>query len=183
VCKCALSAIPCGRGLPPTSIGQGGGGEFTIAPHSFSYVWRYGVQCRGVDGRPGESCFWQSVMVCHVSVQEQLRGWRRGSLSSGRRACVSSRVGLMESRRSHSGGHGDVLSSWTPTVSGWCCSAQDGGTGSAATEETRLTGLTSRRRPVRVRYRCPYPFRGFHRPLLRVRSAGRTRVGGTVSQS
>jgi hypothetical protein len=32
-------------------------------PHSFSYVWRYGAQCRGVDGRPGESCYWPSVMA------------------------------------------------------------------------------------------------------------------------
>jgi hypothetical protein len=35
------------------------------------------------------------------------------------------------------------------------------------TEETRSAGLTSRRRPVRVRGRRPYPFRGFYRPLSR----------------
>jgi hypothetical protein len=35
------------------------------------------------------------------------------------------------------------------------------------TEETRPTGPTSRRCPARVRGRCPYIFRGFHRPLLR----------------
>jgi hypothetical protein len=28
-------------------------------PHSSNYVWRYGVQCHRVDGRPGESCFWR----------------------------------------------------------------------------------------------------------------------------
>jgi hypothetical protein len=42
-------------GLPHPFIGQGE--QFTIMPHSFSYVWRYGAQRRGVDGRPGESCF------------------------------------------------------------------------------------------------------------------------------
>jgi hypothetical protein len=47
----------------------------------------------------------------------------------------------------------------------------------------RLTGPTSRRRPVRARDMCSYPFRGFCRPLLRVRRAGRTSVGGTVSWS
>jgi hypothetical protein len=105
---------PAAGGLPPPFIGQGG--QFTIVPHSFSYVWRYGVQRHGVDDRPSESCFWQGVTVCPVSVQERLRGRRRGILSSGRRVCVSLRVGLMEGR--HSGGRGDVLSSWTPTALG-----------------------------------------------------------------
>jgi hypothetical protein len=150
-------------------------------PHSFSYVWRYGVQRHGVDGRPGESCFWQSVTACPVSIQERLQGWRCGSFSSGRRACVSSRVGLTEGRRSHSGGCGDVLSSRTPTTPGmvlqcpgWWCGSGDGRTGPMVTEETHLTGLTSRRRPVRARDKCPYSFRGFHRPLSRVRRAGCT---------
>jgi hypothetical protein len=35
------------------------------------------------------------------------------------------------------------------------------------TEETRSTGLASRRHPVRVRGRRLYPFRGFRRPLSR----------------
>jgi hypothetical protein len=159
-------------------------------PHSFSYVRRYGVQRHGVDGCPGESCFWQSIMACLVSVQERLRGWRCGIFSSGRRACVSSRVGLTEGQRSHSGGRGDVLSSWTPTAPGmvlqcpgWWRGSGDGCTRPMAMEDTRLTGLTSQRRPVRARDRCPYSFRGFHQPLSRVRRAGCTRVGGTVSQS
>jgi hypothetical protein len=159
-------------------------------PHSCNYVWRYGVQCHRGEGRPGESCFWQSVTSSLVSVLERLRGWRCGSFSSGRRACVSSRVGLTEGRRSHSGGCGYILSSWTPTASGmvlqcsgWWRGIGDGRTGPMATEETHLTGPTSWRRPVWVRDRRPYPFRGFLRPLSRVRRAGRTRVGGTVSQS
>jgi hypothetical protein len=32
-------------------------------------------------------------------------------------------------------------------------------------EETRSTGLTSRRRPVWARGGCPYPFRGFRVPF------------------
>jgi hypothetical protein len=87
-------------------------------PHSFSYVRRYSVQRHGVDGCPNESCFWQGVTACPVSVQERLRGRWCGGRSSGRLVCVSSRVGLMEGRRSHSGGRGDVLLSWTPIVLG-----------------------------------------------------------------
>jgi hypothetical protein len=117
-----------------------------------------------------------------------LEGSVVGSLSFGRRACVSSRVGLTEGWRSHNGGRGDVSSSWAPTTpgmvlqcSGWWRSGGDGRTGPMATEKTHLTGPTSRRHPVRVLDRRSYPFRGFCRPLLRVRRAGRTRVGDTVS--
>jgi hypothetical protein len=74
-----------------------------------------------------------------------------------RRSCVSSRVELTEGRRSHNSGRGDVLSSWTPTTPGmvlqcpgWWRGVGDGCTGPMATEETRLTGSTSRRRPVRA---------------------------------
>jgi hypothetical protein len=35
-------------------------------PHYFSYVWRHGKQYNGVDGYPGESGFWRSVMACLV---------------------------------------------------------------------------------------------------------------------
>jgi hypothetical protein len=159
-------------------------------PHSFSYVWRYGVQRHGVDGHPGKSYFWQSVMVCPASVQERLRGWRCGSFFPSRCACVISRVELMEGRRSHSGRRGGVFSSRTPTTSGmvlhcpgWRRGSGDGRTGSMVTEETCLTGLTSRRRPGRARDRRPPPSRGFRRPLSRARRAGHTRVGSTVSRS
>jgi hypothetical protein len=77
---------------------------------------------------------------------------------------------------SHSAGDGAA-------VLGMVARRGDGHTEPMATEETGLTGLTSWRRPVRARDRCPYPFRGFHRPLSRVQRAGCTRVGGTVSRS
>jgi hypothetical protein len=180
---CPIRRHPATGGLLPLFIGQG---EAMV----YSDMRRYGVQRHVVDGCRGESCFWQSITACPVSVQERLRGWWSGSFSSGRRACASSRVGPTEGRRSHSGGRGDVLSSWTPTppgmvlqCPGWWRGRGDGRTGPMAMEETRLTGLTSRRRPVRARDRCPYPFRGFHHPLSRVRHAGCTRVGGTVSRS
>jgi hypothetical protein len=44
----------------------------------FCYVWEYGVQCRGVDTRPGESCSSHSVVACPVLEQGRLRGWRCG---------------------------------------------------------------------------------------------------------
>jgi hypothetical protein len=59
----------------------------------------------------------------------------------------------------------------------------DDRTGPSVTEETRHTGSTSRRRPVRARGRCPYPFRGFRHPLSRGAVAGHMGVGGTVSRS
>jgi hypothetical protein len=55
----------------------------------------------------------------------------------------------------HSSGRGGVLSPRTPIASGmvlqclgWHCDGRDGRTGPMAMEETRLTGLTSRRGPV-----------------------------------
>jgi hypothetical protein len=45
-------------------------------PHCFIYVWRHGIQCRGVDSCLDESCFWRDVMACPVSILERLRGWR-----------------------------------------------------------------------------------------------------------
>jgi hypothetical protein len=57
-------------------------------PHCFSYVWLYGVQCRGVDDCPGKSCFWRDVMARPVSIQERLRGWWRRGFSFGCRPYV-----------------------------------------------------------------------------------------------
>jgi hypothetical protein len=59
----------------------------------------------------------------------------------------------------------------------------DGRTGLMETEEMRLTGPTSRRRPGQARVEHPSLFRGFRRPPSRVRRAGRTSVGSTVSRS
>jgi hypothetical protein len=79
----------------------------------------------------------------------------------------------MEARRAHNDGDGNVLSSRAPTTTGmalqcssWQHSGGDGRTGSTVMEEMRYTGLTSWRRPVRARGRCPYLFRGFRRPLF-----------------
>jgi hypothetical protein len=42
-----------------------------------SYARRYGVQFRGDDARPGESCSGHGVVACPVLKQGRLRGWRR----------------------------------------------------------------------------------------------------------
>jgi hypothetical protein len=52
----------------------------------FPYMWRYGEQCRGADGRPGESCSCWGVVVRPVLVQERLRGWRCSGWLTGRRS-------------------------------------------------------------------------------------------------
>jgi hypothetical protein len=72
--------------------------QFTSVPHCFIYVWGYGVQCRGVDGRPGESCIWWGVMACPVSVQERLRGWRCRGRPFGRCRYMGSRMRLTGGR-------------------------------------------------------------------------------------
>jgi hypothetical protein len=66
---------------------------------------------------------------------------------------------------------------------GWRRDGGDGRTGPMVTEETRPTGLTSRHGPEQAWNRRLSPFRGFRRPLTRVRHVGRMRVGGTVSWS
>jgi hypothetical protein len=130
--------------------------------------------------RHGESC----------SAQDRLRGRLSGDFPFGRRPHADSRVRLTGGRGAHSNRRGGVLSSRTPTTSGmvlqcpgWCLGSGDGRTGLMVMEETRLIGPTSRHRPGRARDRHPSPFRGFYRPLLRVRRAGRTRAGSTVSRS
>jgi hypothetical protein len=150
-------------------------------PHCFTYVWQYGVQCSEIDGHLGESCFWRGVMVCRVSVQDRLRGWRRRSFPFGRRLYADSRVQLTGGRKVYNSRRGDILSPRTPTASrmelhcpGWRRGGGDGRTGPTVMDEMRLTGPTSRR---------PSPFRGFRRPPSRVQHACRTRVGGTVSRS
>jgi hypothetical protein len=51
------------------------------------YVWRHGEQCRGADGRPGESCSSRGVVARPVLAQERLRGWWR----VGRLATIAGR--------------------------------------------------------------------------------------------
>jgi hypothetical protein len=130
------------------------------------------------------------IMASPVAAQERLPGWFYRSFPFGRRPYSNSRVQLTEGRKMHSRGRGDVLSSRVPTAprmvlqcTGWWHSGGDGCTGPTMTEETRSTGLMSRSCPAWARDRCPYPFRGFRRPLSRVWCAGRTGVGRTVSRS
>jgi hypothetical protein len=143
-----------------------------------------------VDGRPGESRFWQSVMACPVSAQERLRGWWCRNPPFGRRPYVDPRVHLTGGRRAHNSQRGGVLSPCTPTTSGmalqcpgWRRDGGDGRTGLMVTEETCPTGPSSRCRPGREWNRRPSPFRGFCRPLSRAGRLVHTRVGSTVSRS
>jgi hypothetical protein len=87
-------------------------------PHCIIYVWRHGAQCRGVDGRPSESCFWRDIMACPVSIQEQLRGWRCRGRPFGGRPCADSRVPLTGGPTRHISGRGGVPSPHAPTESG-----------------------------------------------------------------
>jgi hypothetical protein len=87
---------------------------------------------------------------------------------------TDSRAWLTEHWRLHSGGRGDVLSTWVPTVwgmaphcPGWRYSGGDGRTGPEVMEDTRFADLTSPRRSRRVWSWWPYPFRGCRRPILR----------------
>jgi hypothetical protein len=169
--------------------------QFTGVLQCFIYVWRHGVQCRGIDGRPGESCFRWDIMMCLVSVHERLRGWRCRGRSFGGRPHIDSRVPLTGGRTRHSSRRGDVLSPHTSTASGmamqcpgWCLDGGDGRTGPMATEVTGSAVLTSRRSPGQTWKRClsrrshGVPLRGFRRPLSRARCVNRTRVDGTVSR-
>jgi hypothetical protein len=71
-----------------------------------------------------------------------------------RRPYVNSRAWLTEDRRLHSGGRGDVLSTWVSTLlgmtlqcPGWRHSGGDGRAGSEVIEKTRPADLTSRLHP------------------------------------
>jgi hypothetical protein len=141
--------------------------KFTSVPHCFIYVWRHGVQCRGVDGRPGESCFWRDVMACPVSVQEPLRRWRCRGRSFGGHPHADLMVPLTRGRTRHSSGRGNVLSPRTSTASrmalqcpGWRHGGGDGRTGLMVTEVTSPAGLTSRGSPGQVWKGARPPFEG-----------------------
>jgi hypothetical protein len=132
------------------------------------------ITCSGMVYNPwNRRLSWQIPLLAERhGVQERLRGWRCGSSFPGRRPYADSRVQLTVSRRVHNSRRGGVLSSRTPTTSGmalrcpiWRRGGGDGRTGPMVTEETRLTGPTSRHRPGRARDGRPYPFRGLRRPL------------------
>jgi hypothetical protein len=157
--------------------------------HCFIYVWRHGVQCCGVDGRPGESRFWRDVMACPVSVQERLRGWRCRGRSFGDHPHADSRVSLTGGRTRHNNGCGDVPSPNASTTSEmamqcprWCHDGGDGRTGPTTTEVTGPACLMSRRSPWQAWNRRLSPLRGFRRPILRARRVNRMRAGGIVSR-
>jgi hypothetical protein len=161
-------------------------GQFTGVPHCFIYMWGHGIQCRGVEGRPGESCFWRDVMACPVSVQEQLRGWRCRGRSFGGRPHANSRVPLTGGRTRHNSECGDVPSPRTSTASGvamqcpgWCCDGGNGRTGPTATEVIGPAGLTSRRSPGQAWNRRSSPFEG---SAVLIRGSGASAVREWVAQ-
>jgi hypothetical protein len=151
----------------------------------FSYVWRSGVKCHGVDDRPGESCSSRGIVARPVLIQERRRGWWRRGWLSGRCPRAGSRVPSTEVRTWYSGRHGDVPSPCAPTASGmssqyqaWRCSGGDGRTGLTATGP-----LPPARRHGVVLCSHGKSIRGFHRPPSRARRVSRTGVGGKVSRS
>jgi hypothetical protein len=86
----------------------------------------------------------------------QLESWVDGGLKVAQQRVWRCLVVL----GSHSIGDGAA-------VLGMAVQRRDGHTGPELAEETRSTSPTSRCRPVRARGRHPYPFRGFHCPILR----------------
>jgi hypothetical protein len=96
-------------------------------------------------------------MACPASVQERLRGWQHGSFPLGRRPYADSRVQLTGGRKVYNNRRGGVLSPRTPTASrmvvqcsGWRRGGGDGRIGPTVTDESRLPGPASRRRPGRA---------------------------------
>jgi hypothetical protein len=100
--------------------------QFTSVPHCSNYVWRHGVQCHGVDGRPGESCFWQGVTVRPVRAHEQLRGWRRRGCPFEGRPREDSRVPLTWAVRGTVAGVAVSCHRTLPQHRGRGCSGRDG---------------------------------------------------------
>jgi hypothetical protein len=146
--------LPCGWGIALPFIGQGERAIYRCAA-LFSYVWRCGEQCHGVDDCPVESCSSRGAVARFVLVQERLRGWWCRGWLSGRRPRAGSRGPSTGVRTRHSGRHGDAPSLCVPTSSGmssqyptWRGSGGDGHTGLTATEKTAPAGPTSLRSPV-----------------------------------
>jgi hypothetical protein len=152
----------------------------------FPYVWRYGEQCHGADGRPGESRSSLVVVARPMLVQEQLRGWRR---SVGRSAAAAGRfegvvdggpvrgtVAVMVTSSPHAPQqHRDVVT--VPGVvrqwRGWPHRVDSDGDGRSC-------------RPDVTAWPCVITektFEGAAGPPSRARCVSRTGVGGTTSRS
>jgi hypothetical protein len=150
----------------------------------FSYVWRHGVQCRGVGSRPGGPCTGLVVAACPVLEQGRLRGWRRSGWQG--RLQVGSRKPLTAIRTGYSGRHGGVPSPHAQQR--WsCCSSTRRGAARAgmAAQDWQWRGWRSRRPDVMV-WPCGTTREGFEGatgPPSWARCVSRTGVGGTVSRS
>jgi hypothetical protein len=93
----------------------------------FSYVWRYGVQCRGVGGRPGEPCSGHGVVACPVLEQGRPRGWRRSGWPG--RLHAGSGKPLTVIRTGYSGRRGGVPFPCAQQRRSCCSSARHGAAG------------------------------------------------------
>jgi hypothetical protein len=76
---CNNPSSPCGQGTDSSFYRPRGGGLQSCRT-VLSYIWQYGVQCRGVVDRPGESRSQQASWRPPVLAQKRLRGWLRGRL-------------------------------------------------------------------------------------------------------
>jgi hypothetical protein len=98
--------------------------QFTGVSYCFIYVWWCGVQCCGVDDRPGESCFWRDVMACPVSIQERLWGCGIGVFRSVVARVLTRGCGRREAVRSTAAGVAVSCRPALPQRRGWRCSAR-----------------------------------------------------------
>jgi hypothetical protein len=151
----------------------------------FPYVWRYGEQCCGADGRPGESRSCWGVVVRPVLVQERLRGWRCSGWLTGRRSGLIRGCRWRGPVRGTVVAVGDVLSPRVPTASGCRHSAQRG----AAVAGMVAQGWQRRGWPIPPAWchgvtlrQHRKDIRGCRRPPSRARRVVRTGVGGTITE-
>jgi hypothetical protein len=80
--------------------------QFTIVPHSSSYVWRYGVQCHRVDAVPANLASGRaSLQVLWSSCVRQLESRADGGLEVAHRRSWRRLVVL----GSHSAGDGAIV--------------------------------------------------------------------------
>jgi hypothetical protein len=88
---CNYPSSPCGQGTDSSFYRSRGGGLQSYRT-VLGYVWRYGAQCHGVDGRHGESCLWRDIAASLVLVQERFEGSGMGAFRLSRRPYAGSRV-------------------------------------------------------------------------------------------